>query len=170
MCPRAPYNVFFSASTIPALMVDMHCFHGDAFCRVPRHALASYCCCASSCSPLVEKYQVNWSPHAPNEDLISHCIISSHLIEYFLLSCMSPCHGDSTHLPSGPACSASHIPGYLNSPSLKSAGQVFVVSVNDAFVMKAWGATLDPTNKSGVCVSRILIHIFTATSEIRHLL
>ncbi|KAL9026110.1 MAG: hypothetical protein Q9196_005176 [Gyalolechia fulgens] len=29
-------------------------------------------------------------------------------------------------------------------------GQVFVVSVNDAFVMKAWGATLDPTNKSGI--------------------
>ncbi|KAL8735581.1 MAG: hypothetical protein Q9166_000750 [cf. Caloplaca sp. 2 TL-2023] len=49
-----------------------------------------------------------------------------------------------------PSCSASHIPGYLNSPSLKSAGQVFVVSVNDAFVMKAWGATLDPTNKSGI--------------------
>ncbi|KAL8722675.1 MAG: hypothetical protein Q9225_000907 [Loekoesia sp. 1 TL-2023] len=41
---------------------------------------------------------------------------------------------------------------YLNSPSLKSAGQVFVVSVNDAFVMKAWGATLDPSNKSGVCL------------------
>ncbi|KAL8950711.1 MAG: hypothetical protein Q9222_003270 [Ikaeria aurantiellina] len=49
-----------------------------------------------------------------------------------------------------PACSASHIPGYLNSPSLKSAGEVFVISVNDAFVMKAWGATLDPTNKSGI--------------------
>ncbi|KAI4175808.1 MAG: hypothetical protein LQ343_001421 [Gyalolechia ehrenbergii] len=49
-----------------------------------------------------------------------------------------------------PACSASHIPGYLNSPSLKSAGQVFVVSVNDAFVMKAWGATLDPASKSGI--------------------
>ncbi|KAI4241633.1 MAG: hypothetical protein L6R40_004466 [Gallowayella cf. fulva] len=52
--------------------------------------------------------------------------------------------------PLGPSCSASHIPGYLNSSSLKSAGQVFVVSVNDAFVMKAWGATLDPTNKSGI--------------------
>ncbi|KAL9000836.1 MAG: hypothetical protein Q9169_000590 [Polycauliona sp. 2 TL-2023] len=50
----------------------------------------------------------------------------------------------------GPACSASHIPGYLNSASLKEAGKVFVVSVNDAFVMKAWGATLDPTNKSGI--------------------
>ncbi|CAL8577804.1 hypothetical protein XPA_003619 [Xanthoria parietina] len=49
-----------------------------------------------------------------------------------------------------PACSASHIPGYLNSPSLKEAGKVFVVSVNDAFVMKAWGATLDPQNKSGI--------------------
>ncbi|KAL8674895.1 MAG: hypothetical protein Q9168_000698 [Polycauliona sp. 1 TL-2023] len=49
-----------------------------------------------------------------------------------------------------PACSASHIPGYLNSAALKEAGKVFVVSVNDAFVMKAWGATFDPTNKSGV--------------------
>ncbi|KAL8663847.1 MAG: hypothetical protein Q9202_003533 [Teloschistes flavicans] len=49
-----------------------------------------------------------------------------------------------------PSCSASHIPGYLNSPALKSAGQVFVVSINDAFVMKAWGAALDPSNKSGI--------------------
>ncbi|KAL8732919.1 MAG: hypothetical protein Q9181_003786 [Wetmoreana brouardii] len=49
-----------------------------------------------------------------------------------------------------PSCSAAHIPGYLNSPFLKAAGQVFVVSVNDAFVMKAWGATLDPTDKSGI--------------------
>ncbi|KAL8633305.1 hypothetical protein Q9189_001026 [Teloschistes chrysophthalmus] len=49
-----------------------------------------------------------------------------------------------------PACSASHIPGYMNSAALKSAGQVFVVSINDAFVMKAWGATLDPSNKSGI--------------------
>ncbi|KAL9042760.1 MAG: hypothetical protein Q9180_000352 [Flavoplaca navasiana] len=52
--------------------------------------------------------------------------------------------------PLGPACSASHIPGYLNSASLKGAGKVFVVSVNDPFVMKAWGATLDPMNKSGI--------------------
>jgi hypothetical protein len=34
----------------------------------------------------------------------------------------------------GPTCSASHIPGYINSPKLKNAGQVFVVSVNDPFV------------------------------------
>ena len=34
----------------------------------------------------------------------------------------------------GPACSESHIPGYINSPKLKGAGSVFVVSVNDAFV------------------------------------
>ncbi|KAI4127612.1 MAG: hypothetical protein LQ338_003107 [Usnochroma carphineum] len=39
---------------------------------------------------------------------------------------------------------------YLNSPSLKAAGKVFVVSVNDPFVMKAWGASLDPSNKSGI--------------------
>jgi peroxiredoxin len=34
----------------------------------------------------------------------------------------------------GPACSESHIPGYINSTKLKDAGAVFVVSVNDAFV------------------------------------
>lgn len=49
-----------------------------------------------------------------------------------------------------PACSASHIPGYLNSPHLKDAGQVFVVGVNDPFTMKAWAASLDEGNKSGV--------------------
>ncbi|KAF2147257.1 uncharacterized protein K452DRAFT_240586 [Aplosporella prunicola CBS 121167] len=49
-----------------------------------------------------------------------------------------------------PACSASHIPGYIKSPKLKDAGSVFVVSVNDAFVMKAWGDVLDPSGKSGI--------------------
>lgn len=33
-----------------------------------------------------------------------------------------------------PSCSATHIPGYLTSPALKSAGKVFVVSVIDPFV------------------------------------
>jgi 2-Cys peroxiredoxin 5 len=49
-----------------------------------------------------------------------------------------------------PSCSDSHIPGYINSAKLKDAGSVFVVSVNDAFVMKAWGKVLDPSNKSGI--------------------
>ncbi|KAF2237300.1 AhpC/TSA family protein [Viridothelium virens] len=49
-----------------------------------------------------------------------------------------------------PACSATHIPGYINFQGLKNAGQVFVVSVNDAFVMKAWAETLDPGAKSGI--------------------
>ncbi|KAF2735396.1 AhpC/TSA family protein [Polyplosphaeria fusca] len=49
-----------------------------------------------------------------------------------------------------PACSESHIPGYINSPKLKDAGQVFVVAVNDAFVTKAWGKTLDPSGSSGI--------------------
>ncbi|KAK0517525.1 hypothetical protein JMJ35_000680 [Cladonia borealis] len=49
-----------------------------------------------------------------------------------------------------PGCSTNHIPGYLNSEKLKDAGQVFVVSVNDAFVMKAWGATLDPSSKTSI--------------------
>jgi peroxiredoxin 5 len=34
----------------------------------------------------------------------------------------------------GPTCSDSHIPGYIQHPKLKSAGKVFVVSVNDPFV------------------------------------
>lgn len=34
----------------------------------------------------------------------------------------------------GPTCSDSHIPGYISHPKLKSAGKVFVISVNDAFV------------------------------------
>lgn len=34
----------------------------------------------------------------------------------------------------GPACSATHIPAYVNHAKLKDAGDVFVVSVNDPFV------------------------------------
>ncbi|KAI9890091.1 MAG: hypothetical protein M1814_004490 [Vezdaea aestivalis] len=49
-----------------------------------------------------------------------------------------------------PACSDSHIPGYINSSKLKSAGKVFVVSVNDPFVMKAWGKSLEPSTPSGI--------------------
>ncbi|KAL6721193.1 hypothetical protein ACLMJK_000295 [Lecanora helva] len=49
-----------------------------------------------------------------------------------------------------PSCSASHVPGYTKSEKLKDAGKVYVVSVNDAFVMKAWGTTLDPTGKTGI--------------------
>ncbi|KAJ9310237.1 hypothetical protein DTO217A2_16 [Paecilomyces variotii] len=49
-----------------------------------------------------------------------------------------------------PACSATHVPGYINHPKLKDAGKVFVVSVNDPFVTKAWGTSLDPTGKSGI--------------------
>lgn len=49
-----------------------------------------------------------------------------------------------------PACSETHIPGYINYQGLKDAGNVFVVSVNDPFVMKAWGTTLDPSQKSGI--------------------
>ncbi|KAK4892298.1 hypothetical protein LTR27_009132 [Elasticomyces elasticus] len=49
-----------------------------------------------------------------------------------------------------PSCSESHIPGYINSSKLKDAGQVFVVSVNDAFVMGQWGKSLDPEGKSGI--------------------
>jgi 2-Cys peroxiredoxin 5 len=34
----------------------------------------------------------------------------------------------------GPSCSNSHIPGFINHKKLKSAGDVFVVAVNDPFV------------------------------------
>jgi len=49
-----------------------------------------------------------------------------------------------------PSCSESHIPGYIAHPKLPGAGKVFVVSVNDAFVMKAWQNLLDPQSKSGI--------------------
>jgi len=49
-----------------------------------------------------------------------------------------------------PTCSDSHIPGYVAHPKLSSAGKVFVVSVNDAFVMNAWGKSLDADKKSGI--------------------
>ncbi|QDS78009.1 hypothetical protein FKW77_002525 [Venturia effusa] len=49
-----------------------------------------------------------------------------------------------------PSCSESHVPGYISSPKLKDAGAVFVVSVNDPFVMNAWGKILDPSGKSGI--------------------
>ncbi|KAI0189120.1 Redoxin [Xylaria flabelliformis] len=48
------------------------------------------------------------------------------------------------------SCSQKHVPSYINHPKLADAGQVFVVSVNDAFVMKAWGDQLDPTKMSGI--------------------
>ena len=47
-------------------------------------------------------------------------------------------------------CSAQHVPSYINHPRLKEAGQVFVVAVNDAFVMKAWSEQLDPAKETGV--------------------
>ncbi|RYO85976.1 hypothetical protein DL766_001841 [Monosporascus sp. MC13-8B] len=48
------------------------------------------------------------------------------------------------------ACSQVHVPGYVKHPRIKDAGRVFVVSVNDPFVMKAWGDQLDPTKASGI--------------------
>lgn len=35
---------------------------------------------------------------------------------------------------SGPSCSNSHVPGFINHPKLKDAGKVFVIAVNDPFV------------------------------------
>ncbi|KAI4139868.1 MAG: hypothetical protein LQ340_007958 [Diploschistes diacapsis] len=49
-----------------------------------------------------------------------------------------------------PTCSDAHVPGYLTSSKTKNAGKVYVVSVNDAFVMNAWGKQLDPDKSSGI--------------------
>ncbi|PTB61990.1 Redoxin [Trichoderma citrinoviride] len=47
-------------------------------------------------------------------------------------------------------CSGTHVPSYINHPDIKTAGQVFVVSVNDPFVMKAWADQLDPAGETGI--------------------
>ncbi|KAL2139683.1 hypothetical protein VTI28DRAFT_4853 [Corynascus sepedonium] len=49
-----------------------------------------------------------------------------------------------------PACSATHVPGYASHPRLGEFELVGVVSVNDVFVMKAWGETLDPAGQLGI--------------------
>ncbi|KAH0548139.1 hypothetical protein GP486_008132, partial [Trichoglossum hirsutum] len=49
-----------------------------------------------------------------------------------------------------PSCSSSHVPGYINHKNIKTAGDVFVVAVNDPFVTKAWGLSLNPSGTSGV--------------------
>ncbi|RVX75187.1 hypothetical protein B0A52_00539 [Exophiala mesophila] len=49
-----------------------------------------------------------------------------------------------------PTCTGNHVPGYIASDKLKTAGKVFVVSVNDAWVTNAWGKTLDENKSSGI--------------------
>ncbi|KAG7293856.1 hypothetical protein NEMBOFW57_003916 [Staphylotrichum longicolle] len=49
-----------------------------------------------------------------------------------------------------PACSATHVPGYINHPRAHEFEMIGVVSVNDVFVMKAWGETLDPAGTQGI--------------------
>ena len=49
-----------------------------------------------------------------------------------------------------PTCSAKHVPGYVESAeALKAAGvdEIWCVSVNDAFVMGAWGRDLKAAGK-----------------------
>ncbi|KAL2024998.1 hypothetical protein VTK56DRAFT_3697 [Thermocarpiscus australiensis] len=49
-----------------------------------------------------------------------------------------------------PACSGQHVPGYAKHPRTKEFEAVAVVSVNDVFVMKAWGETIDPAGTLGI--------------------
>lgn len=49
-----------------------------------------------------------------------------------------------------PTCSAKHLPGYIsNAEAMKAAGvdEIVCVSVNDAFVMGAWGASAGAAGK-----------------------
>lgn len=49
-----------------------------------------------------------------------------------------------------PTCSAKHLPGFIeNAEALKAKGidKIVCMSVNDAFVMKAWGAAQDALGK-----------------------
>ncbi len=49
-----------------------------------------------------------------------------------------------------PTCSAKHLPGFIeNAEALKAKGvdKIVCMSVNDAFVMKAWGASQDALGK-----------------------
>ncbi|KAK5995622.1 Alu corepressor 1 [Cladobotryum mycophilum] len=47
-------------------------------------------------------------------------------------------------------CSGQHVPSFINHPKLKEAGQIFVLAVNDPFVMKAWADQLDPAGETGI--------------------
>ncbi|KAK3385102.1 Redoxin [Podospora didyma] len=49
-----------------------------------------------------------------------------------------------------PSCSAKHVPGFITHPRTKEFDSVAVVSVNDVFVMKAWGETLDPAGDQNI--------------------
>ncbi|KAK4131490.1 Redoxin-domain-containing protein [Trichocladium antarcticum] len=49
-----------------------------------------------------------------------------------------------------PGCSTRHVPGYINHPGREGFEEVVVVGVNDVFVMKAWGETLDPAGDVGI--------------------
>lgn len=49
-----------------------------------------------------------------------------------------------------PTCSNGHIPKYIRQSSEKETGDIFVITVNDIFVVNAWAEWLDPGRKSKV--------------------
>ncbi|KAJ3493310.1 hypothetical protein NLG97_g4814 [Lecanicillium saksenae] len=66
-------------------------------------------------------------------------------------------------------CSSKHIPSYINSPKLKDAGKVFVLSVNDPFVMKAWAENLDPAGQTPVSYTTPSLDIYAGRSGFANL-
>ncbi|TLS24589.1 hypothetical protein PpBr36_08277 [Pyricularia pennisetigena] len=64
------------------------------------------------------------------------------------------------------ACSTSHIPSYMKHPKIKDVGQVFVISVNDPFVMKAWAEQMDPAGDSGFRFLGDPQGVFTKTMDL----
>ncbi|RVD89314.1 uncharacterized protein DFL_000327 [Arthrobotrys flagrans] len=48
-----------------------------------------------------------------------------------------------------PACSATHVPGYIAHKDIKST-PTYVIAVNDPFVMKAWKESIPGAKESGI--------------------
>ncbi|CAF9914325.1 MAG: hypothetical protein GOMPHAMPRED_008131 [Gomphillus americanus] len=49
-----------------------------------------------------------------------------------------------------PTCSNSHVPGWVASHKTGSAGKVYVLSVNDIFVVNAWAKSFEKDNTSKI--------------------
>src|SRR5947208_16223630 len=75
-----------------------------------------------------------------SETTVCNVVLNTYKFEYLykskkIVTCSLPCAFT-------PTCSAKHVPGYVgNFDALKAKGvdEIWCISVNDAFVMGAWG-------------------------------